>query len=434
MSRVFRRALLCAPLLLAAFAGAAHAVGQGRVIGTVVDANGAPLVGVNVVFTCPDMPTFRLVKTTDSHGEFNVILLDATRSFQLHLDKAGYAPLDQPLQPRIQDTLRMTFTLKTLPPASAAGSTEAAEAAAEPPPADAAEAKSRNDAVAAYNDGVAALKAKDLPGAIAKFESASTLDPKLPAAPAILAELYLQNHQPAEALRAADRALALTPGKTRLLMDRYQAYKALGDKPHASEALDVLANSHPAPDVAHDVAVYLYNDAADASKEQKLDVAIGYLKRAIEVDKTLEPAYQALAQLYMARQDNRAALDVADRFAAAMPESKPALELRYKVLTAMKDPRAAAAKTAMEGAKGSAASPMNQGIDLYNGNRIPEATKVFEGVVAADAGNARAHYMLGLCYISGGDLVHARAELETYLKLAPDGADAASARQMIKDL
>src|SRR5262249_2854404 len=160
-------------------------------------------------------------------------------NFQLHIEKPGYAPLDQPLQPRVQDTLRMTFTLKTMPaaPPAGAGGEAAGATSAEPPPANAAEAKARTDAITPHNDGLAAPKAKDLPGAIAKFESPSPLDPKRAAAPAILAELYLQNHQPAEALKAADRALALTPGKTRLLMDRYQAYKAMGDKPHAAEAL-----------------------------------------------------------------------------------------------------------------------------------------------------------------------------------------------------
>ncbi len=430
MSRPFRHALCFALLLCVASAGTLHAVGQGRVVGTVVDTSGAPLAGVKVVITSPEMATLRVEKTTDAKGEFNVILLDATRAFALHLEKTGYAPLDQPLQPRVQDTLRLTFTLKTLPPASAA----AAGDLGEPAPASAAEAKTRNDAVAAYNDGVAALKAKDLDGAIAKFEAAEKLDPKLPAAPAVLADLYLEAHKPTESLQAADRALALTPGKSRLLMDRYQAYKALGDKPHAAEALDVLANSHPAPDVAHDVAVYLYNDAADASREQKADVAIANLQRALDVDKTLEPAYQALAELYTARQDHRAALGVADRWVAAAPQSKAALQLRYQLLAAQKDPRAAEAKAAMDSAKGTSSNPLNQGIELYNSNHIPEATKLFEQVVAADANSARGHYMLGLCYTSSGDLVHAREQLETFLKLAPDDPEAASARQMLKDL
>jgi Tfp pilus assembly protein PilF len=449
--RATARALGCALLLLSSFAAAAHAADQGRVLGTVIDAAGAPLAGVKVIITSPDMATYRVEKTTDGRGQFSAIILDAQRQYRIHLEKQGYVTLEQPLKPKIEDTLRESYSLQPATGPAAAGSQSggaaapgappagqpagaSGKAAPAPPPKDAAEAKARHDAAVAYNEGVAALKAKDMPTATAKFEQAATVDPKLAEAHAILAGLYLEQHRPADALAAADRALALEPGKPRVMIDRYQALKGLGDKQRAAQALAELAASHPGPELARDVAVSLYNEAADALREKHVEDATADLKRAIEVDRTLVPAYGALANIYLTKKDYPAALDVADRWVAAAPQSLSALQLRYKVLSELKDPRAQQAKAAMDSAKGDASNPLNHGIELYNGNRIPEATKVFEGVLQADPKNARAHYMLGLCYTNTGDLARAKEHLEAFLQLAPNDPEAQSARQMLAEL
>lgn len=455
------RAIACALPLLPAFAGAAHAIGQGRVLGTVVDPSGAPIAGVKVVITSPDMATYKLERSSDARGQFTAIILDAQRQYRIHLEKQGYTTLEEPLKLKIEDTVKESFTLEPQvratierggpgpggpaagAPSSGAGAAAGAAGAAAPapagtaagpPPANAAEAKARQIAVAAYNEGVVALKAKDLPGATAKFEQAAAADPKLAAAHEVLTSLYLEQHKPNEALGAADRALALEPGKQRVMLDRYLALKGLGDKPRAAQALAELA-AHAGPEVARDVAVNLYNDAADALRDKHEEQAVGDLKRALEVDRSLEPAYNALANIYMAKKDYRAALEIADRWVAAAPQSLTALQLRYKVLTDLKDPRAREARAAMDNAKGDVGNPLNQGIELYNGNRIPEATKIFEALVQSEPGNARAHYMLGLCYVNAGNLGSAKEHLETFLKLAPpDDPEAQNAKQMLAEL
>ena len=350
--RALARALTCALLLLTAFAGAARAIDQGRLLGTVVDAGaGTPISGVKVVITSPDMATFKVEKTTDGRGQFSAIVLDAQRQYRIHLEKDGYVTLEQPLKLKIEDTLKegyamqrstggagagMPGTLGTAAaPTAGNGGTVGATAAAAPttpPPADAAAAKARQDASVAYNEGVAALKAKDLATATAKFEQSAQIDPKLAAPHAILAGVYLEQKRPADALAAADRALAIDPANQRVMLDRYLALKALGDKPRAAQALDTLAAAHPAPEVARDVAVSLYNEAADALREKRVDEAAAELDRALTVDRTLEPAYGALANIELGKQDFRAALAVADRWVAAAPQSLSALQLRYKVL------------------------------------------------------------------------------------------------------
>ena len=95
------RALGCALLLLSGLAAAAHAADQGRLLGTVVDAGGGPLAGVKVIITSPDMATYRVEKTTDAHGQFSAIILDAQRQYRIHVEKQGYVTLEQPLKLKI---------------------------------------------------------------------------------------------------------------------------------------------------------------------------------------------------------------------------------------------------------------------------------------------------------------------------------------------
>jgi tetratricopeptide (TPR) repeat protein len=427
MPLTLARRFLVALCLGASLAVALHALGQGRILGFVVDGGGAPLAGVKVVITSPEIASYRQEKITDAKGQFTLIILDAARAYTIHLEKEGYVTREQPLKPKIEDTSKEVYTL--LRPAQTAQSN--APAAPVPDAAAVAALKGKNDAVAAYNEGVTALHAKDQGTAIAKFEQAATLDPKLAPAQSALASLYLEQKKYPEALAAADRALALELGKEIAMAARYEALKGIGDGPRAAEALDALAKQHP----GREVAVRLFNEAAELSRAKKVDDAVTYLRRALEIDRTLTPAYQALVNIDLARHGNADALAMAERWLEIEPHGLEALQARYKVLAAMKDPRAKEAKAALDGAKGdSGKDPYNQGVSLYNINRIPEATKLFEQVVAADPNHAKAHYMLGLCYANAGDLAKAKEQLETFLRLAPNDPDAASAQQMIKDL
>jgi cytochrome c-type biogenesis protein CcmH/NrfG len=55
--------------------------------------------------------------------------------------------------------------------------------------------------------------------------------------------------------------------------------------------------------------------------------------------------------------------------------------------------------------------------------------------VQSNPGSARAHYMLGLCYVNAGDMPRAKEHLEAFLKLAPpNDPDAETARQMLEEL
>nr|MDP9121257.1 tetratricopeptide repeat protein [Acidobacteriota bacterium] len=296
--------------------------------------------------------------------------------------------------------------------------------------------KGKNDAILAFNAGVTAIQAKDTATAMTRFEEAARLDPKLPQAQTILADLYFDAGRKEEALAAADRYLALVPGNPRGLRVRYDILKAMGDTQRASAALTALAAADP----GRDTAVRIFNEGAEASRAGKMDQALAGLNHAIEVDRTFGPAYAALADIYLKGKEYRKAVALADRWLEALPQNPEALDVRYQALTGLKDPHAKEAKVAMEAAKEAAKASQspevtfNQGVSLYNANKVAEATGLFERALEKDPNFGRAHYMLGLCYISANDTARAKEHLEAFLRLAPKDADAAAAQEMLKSL
>lgn len=259
-----RRALLAALALSLSLAGALRAAEEGRILGTVVDEAGAPIAGARAVLTRAET-SYKLEKTTDKKGQFMLLVLDATQEYQLRLEKEGYLPVEGPVKPKIQDTLRLTFTL--------------AKAAPVPDPAVKAALEGNEKAVLAYNEGVEILKKGDNAAALARFEQAATLDPKLPESHAVVAELSLELGEHAKALAAADRYLELRPGDARGLQARYDALKAMGDKEKARQALEALATA----DRSLDTAVRLYNEGAEATRTGDLDQAAVWFGYALAV-------------------------------------------------------------------------------------------------------------------------------------------------------
>ena len=262
------RALLAALTLTLALTGAVSAAEEGRVLGTVVDEAGAPIAGAKALLTRPGTG-YKLEKMTDKKGQFTLLILDATQEYQIRVEKDGYIPYEEKVKPRIQDTMRLNFTMvKPAPAAEPAGGAEA-------------EAMAGSDkAVLAYNEGVETLKAGNLAGAAAKFQEAATLNPSLAEAHGVLADVSLELGRNAEALAAANRFLELKPGDAKGLQARYDALKALGDKEQARTALEALATA----DRTQETALRLYNEGAEATRANDLDGAAVWFRRALEID------------------------------------------------------------------------------------------------------------------------------------------------------
>jgi tetratricopeptide (TPR) repeat protein len=154
-----------------------------------------------------------------------------------------------------------------------------------------------------------------------------------------------------------------------------------------------------------------YNIAYSASQKKDFDAAEVAYKKAIEIKADYAEAYAGLANIYNATR----------KFDEAATASAKAMELSS----------ALGAGGAAGGSGGNADALFNQGVILWNGGKVAEAKKQFELAIAANPAHAEAHYQLGMALVNEGNLAGAGPEFEEYLKLAPTGPNAATAKGIL---
>jgi len=154
----------------------------------------------------------------------------------------------------------------------------------------------------------------------------------------------------------------------------------------------------------------LYNIGYAYAQKKDLDKAEENYKKAILVKADYAEAYNGLANVYNAQR----------KFDLAAEASKKANELT------------ASAPGGLTG--GNADALYNQGVILWNSGKIPDAKKLFEQAIAANANHAESHYQLAMALVNEGKLAEAGTEFNTYLKLSPDGPNAATAKALVAQL
>ena len=153
-----------------------------------------------------------------------------------------------------------------------------------------------------------------------------------------------------------------------------------------------------------------YNIAFSESQKKEYGKAEAAYRKAIELKADYAEAYSGLANVYNAMR----------KFEEASAASAKAMELSASVAGAA--------------GGGNADAMFNQGVIFWNAGKIPEAKKQFEGAIAANPNHAESHYQLGMALVNEGNLAGAATEFETYLKLAPSGPNAATAKGILGTL
>jgi len=143
------------------------------------------------------------------------------------------------------------------------------------------------------------------------------------------------------------------------------------------------------------------------ARQKKYDEAEKAFKTALEQNPSLPDAYNGLANVYNAQR----------RFDEAAEASTEANKLQQQA-----------------GGSGGANTAFNQGVIMWNSGRAPEAKAQFEEALKADPNHPEAHFMMGKVYIGLGQFKEAVNEFETYLKLAPTGANAKEAQSNVDQL
>jgi tetratricopeptide (TPR) repeat protein len=150
-----------------------------------------------------------------------------------------------------------------------------------------------------------------------------------------------------------------------------------------------------------------YNIGYMYTQKKEYDKAEESYKKAIELKPDYAEAYSGLANIY----------NLQRKFDLAAEASKKAGEI--------------GGGAAAAGGAGNADAMYNQGVILWNAGKIADAKKQFEAAVAAKPDHAEAHYQLGMALVNEGNLTGAATEFETYLKLAPSGPNAATAKGIL---
>lgn len=416
----YRSALLALLLLLLPMT--ALAVGQGRLQATVVDENDEPLPGVQITVTNDEI-AYEKTLETNKKGRFTLLVIDATRVYDFKFEKEGYRTVNESFKIEPGSVTRETFKVPSLEAAPVAPSAE--ELAAQ---------RGRNKAINAFNEGVLAVQQGDDALAKASFLEAQELDPDMPETYSALAGIFLEEEQYEKAVEQAQGLLERDPNNPRGLQTLYDAYEALGQSDKAQEALDQLSAMEGG---GRDAAVRVFNLGAEAARVGDLDAARTYFEKAAELDPELAPAHAALARVYF---DLERYSDVTTSAEAAMavdPTLTDLQRLRYEAYRRMGETEKAQevfAEMAESDPQGLAQTLYERGKELFDANQTAQAQTAFEQALQADEEFARAHYMLGLCYVNTGESGKAKQHFERFLELAPDDPEAGTAREMLQVL
>ena len=181
-----------------------------------------------------------------------------------------------------------------------------------------------------------------------------------------------------------------------------------------------------------------FNEAKAASDAGNYDDAIAKLTAVAGQVEKCAPCYVYIGDAYLKKKD----LDNAEKsFLKAIEldeknvDSYNALATLYNEQKKFEDASKMGQKASeLSSASGAAADPIavyNQGVILWNQGKGPEAVAQFQKAVVANPKYADAQFMLGLTLYSTGKTADSKAPLEEYVKLAPTGSNADTAKALL---
>jgi tetratricopeptide (TPR) repeat protein len=209
------------------------------------------------------------------------------------------------------------------------------------------------------------------------------------------------------------------------------------------------------PTVSSEEAAAITKKAAETDKlleETNAAISSGNLDEAITKLKTLierlaterndqcQACHAKLGDIYLANKDVKAA-EASYLKAIEVDATKPgpynALAAMYNEQRRFEDATKMSAKAAeLSGAAGSSdpSALYNQGIIFWNQSKAAEAKVQFAKAIELDPKMADAHYYLGMANLNLGVMADAKKNFQEYLKLAPTGANAETAKAILAQI
>jgi tetratricopeptide (TPR) repeat protein len=250
-------------LVIGTAASLALASGQARVSGTVVDTTGKAIAGATITVTCPEAPTFKKVLEAEQNGGFRLLLLDATKSYNFHVEASGYAPYDHEIKVGV-GTMDNEFTF------SLQSNSEAAAAQQQ--------AILQQPGYKELEEGLALMRSGQMDAARAKFNEAVAAVPNLAAAWSGLADIDYRADNHAAALKNATSCLEHDAENTKCLAIAANSAKELGDLEAHHAYMARYQTLNP------DDPTTLFNQAAEFLNALDDEHARPLLERCLAVD------------------------------------------------------------------------------------------------------------------------------------------------------
>jgi tetratricopeptide (TPR) repeat protein len=299
-------------LALGAIAAAALAAAQGRLTGTVKGPDGAPLPGVVLTVTTPNLTSFKLTVKTDKKGQYAMIVNDATIPYRLHYELEGYVPYEEIKKLSIGEPTILDVTLQKPTAAATAAVMSTADQAA-----------------ISYNEGVELLNGGDKAGAEAKFREAVAKNPDLPQGWQGLAVIAYQKKDWAKVLDAGQKATDLDPTLTSLYPMMIEASRQTGDKKAADEWQAKYNEANP------DTPEAIYNKGVEALNQKKMQEAAAFFEQAIEARPDYALAHYQLGMVSFNLKKNAAAREHLEKYIALDPNGNE-VETAKEILSVLK--------------------------------------------------------------------------------------------------
>ncbi len=180
---------------------------------------------------------------------------------------------------------------------------------------------------------------------------------------------------------------------------------------------------------AADPAVVAYNEGAALANAGDLDGAIKKFEAAVAAKPNLTAGWIALAKTQNKQKNYAKAIEAANKVLEVDDTDTDMLSILATAYAATGDKAKAAAAQAK--LPKNAGALFNEAAKLINAGKDGDAEKLLKQAVDADGSFAQAHYELGMIYVRGGKSADAKAELQKYLELDPNGRDAATAKEML---
>lgn len=246
--------------------------------------------------------------------------------------------------------------------------------------------------------GMVALATRDLPKAIAEFDEAAKLSPQNPLPLQGLARAYSAKNDPANAIAALDRALAVQPGYYPARLDKGDLLLVQGKNDAALAEYAAVAKAQPKVAAAQMKIGMAQQQAGNRSE------AMAAYQKAVDIDPGAALAYNNLAWLAVERKEQHdKALEWANKAVALLP-SEPAVQDTL-------------------------------GWVLYKRGETDKALDVLQKLVDGPGKKfAEAHYHLGLVYADKGRKKEAGAALRKALEVNPKFAQASEVKAQLAKL